>query len=167
MMKTKILIVMMILIMLVGSVPVNAKTKPKTFQETLQQTAQIITKIIQKYLEVVESVNLIAEVIYWENWYTDKERKTARWTGGVVMNRVKSPNYPNTVKEVLYQKHPVQYSTTEYFFTKELPKECYEMAWDIYLNGVPEMPDNVVYQATFKQGSGEWKNLNGESFCYE
>ena len=113
-----------------------------------------------------EEINLLAEVIYWENWYTDKEKKTARWTGAVVMNRVKSKKFPNTVKEVLYQTKPcIQYSTTRYFFTKELPQEVYDMAEDIYKNGTPEVPENVLYQATFEQGE-IWDELNGEIFCY-
>lgn len=113
-----------------------------------------------------EEINLLAEVIYWENWHTDKEKKTARWTGAVVMNRVKSKKFPNTVKEVLYQTKPcIQYGTTQYFFTKELPREVYDMAEDIYKNGTPEVPENVLYQATFIQGE-VWDKLNGEIFCY-
>ena len=81
------------------------------------------------------------------------------------MNRVKSPKFPNTVKEVLYQKKPIQYSTTGKFFTKEIPEECYEMARDIWENGTPDVPENVLYQATFSQGK-IWKQLNGEIFCY-
>lgn len=112
-----------------------------------------------------EDVNLLAEVIYWENWNTDSEKKTAYWTGAVVMNRVKSDKFPNTIKDVLYQKHPTQYSTTGKFFTKELPAEVYEMAEDILRNGTPDVPENVLYQATFRQGK-VWKCLNGEVFCF-
>ena len=120
----------------------------------------------EKKKQEQEDINLLAEVIYWENWYTDKKKKTARWTGAVVMNRVKSKKFPNTVKDVLYQTKPcIQYSTTEYFFTKKLPQEVYEMAKDIYRNGTPEVPENVLYQATFYQGE-LWKECNGEKFCY-
>lgn len=125
-----------------------------------------VSKIIMERWQEQEEINLLAEVIYWENWYTDKEKKTARWTGAVVMNRVKSKKFPNTVKEVLYQTKPcIQYGTTRYFFTKELPREVYDMAEDIYKNGTPEVPENVLYQATFEQGE-IWDELNGEIFCY-
>ena len=116
---------------------------------------------IKGYTE--EDVNLLAEVIYWENWYTDAEKETAYWTGAVVMNRVKSEQFPNTIEEVLYQKK--QYSTTKYFFTKELPEECYEMARKILAFGTHDVPENVLFQATFKQGK-IWKQKNGEIFCY-
>ena len=96
-----------------------------------------------------------------------KEHLAAYYTGAVVMNRVNSKYWPNTVKDVLYQKNPRQYSTTEKFFTKEIPEECYEMARDIYKNGTPDVPYNVVFQATFKQGRGDWIDpINGEHFCY-
>jgi len=115
----------------------------------------------------IEDVNLLAELIYWENWYTDAEKETAYWTGAVVMNRVASPEFPNTIKEVIYQTKPCkQYAVTGKFFTKELPEECYEMARNILLKGTDEVPKNVLYQATFKQGK-IWKQKNGEIFCYE
>lgn len=126
----------------------------------------IIAELYEEHMQREREISLLAEVIYWENWYTDKEKKTARWTGAVVMNRVKSKKFPNTVKEVLYQTKPcIQYSTTRYFFTKELPREVYDMAEDIYKNGTPEVPENVLYQATFEQGE-IWDELNGEIFCY-
>ena len=110
-----------------------------------------------------DDVDLLAEVIYWENWYTDAEKETAYWTGAVVMNRVYSDEWPNSIHDVLYQKG--QYSTTKYFFTKEIPEECYEMARQILAFGTNDVPKDVVFQATFKQGK-IWKQKNGEFFCY-
>lgn len=110
-------------------------------------------------------VELLAQGIFWENWYTDAEKETAYWTGAVIVNRKKSKDFPNTIKEVLYQKNPTQYSTTQYFFTKEIPEECYTMARNILAFGTPDVPENVLYQATFKQGK-IWKQKNGEVFCY-
>ena len=112
-----------------------------------------------------EDINLLAEVIYHENWHTDSEHLAAYYTGAVVMNRVKSKNWPDTIEKVLYQRG--QYSTTKYFFTKEIPEECYQMARDILLFGTPDVPETVIFQSTFRQGSGKWKVINGEWFCYE
>lgn len=112
-----------------------------------------------------QAVEEIANGIYHENWNTDKDHVAAYYTGAVVMNRVKSPNFPDNVHDVLYQKG--QYSTTHKFFTKEIPEECYQMARDIIENGTPDVPENVVYQSMREQGSGVWKVINGEYFCYE
>lgn len=124
---------------------------------------EVWKKQIEKEKQLRKDINLTAEVIFWENWYTDKNKEAAYDTGAVAWNRVKSPKFPNTLEEVLYQKG--QYSTTKYFFTQELPKECYEIAEDIVMNGTPDVPETVLFQATFKQGK-VWKVINGEYFCY-
>ena len=113
-----------------------------------------------------EDVQLVAEVIYHENWYTDKEHLAAYYTGAVIYNRWKSPNWPDTIKGVIYQKN--QYAVVPMLFTEKIPDECYQMAEDILKNGTPDVPPNVVYQATFVQGSGDWiPPINGEHFCFE
>ena len=162
----------------------NAKEKEKTeassdtskeglfkfLQHLSKKNANVFKKIfdigekqIEKEKQLRKDINLTAEVIFWENWYTDKNKEAAYDTGAVAWNRVKSSKFPNTLEEVLYQKG--QYSTTKYFFTQELPKECYEMAEDIVMNGTPDVPETVLFQATFKQGK-VWKVINGEYFCY-
>ena len=123
----------------------------------------IIAELYEEHMQRERDISLLAEAIYHENWHTDKEKLTARYTGAVVMNRVNSPEWPDSVEGVLYQKG--QYSTTKKFFTVQLPDECYDMARDIYVNGTPDVPEDVVFQATFKQGK-IWKVINGEYFCY-
>ena len=113
-----------------------------------------------------EDINLLAEVIYHENWHTDKDHLAAYYTGAVIYNRWKSPNWPDTIKGVIYQKD--QYAVLPKLFTEKIPDECYQMAEDILKNGAPDVPSNVVYQATFVQGSGDWiPPINGEHFCFE
>ena len=111
-----------------------------------------------------EDVNLLAEVIYHENWYTDGDHLAAYYTGAVVMNRVRSSYWPNSIHDVLYQKG--QYSTTKYFFTEELPEEVYIMAEEILKNGTDDVPENVTFQAMRKQGRGTWKKVGTDYFCY-
>ena len=112
-----------------------------------------------------EDINLLAEVIYHENWHTDKDHLAAYYTGAVVMNRVHSKDWPNTIKEVVYQRG--QYAVTKQLYTEELPEECYEMAERILRDGTDDVPENVIFQATFRQGSGTWKKVGTDYFCYE
>ena len=172
-MKLKlVLLTTVIFLILIGNAKVQAKgngTEDIDFQTHISEMAKahrIMTNNLIAYVNYKhESINLLAEVAFWENWHTDKEKLTALWTMGVVMNRVNSKQFPNTVKEVLYQRG--QYSTTKYFFTTEIPEECYEMARDVWENGVPEMPKNVLFQSQQPHlGNGHWKVLNGEYFAY-
>lgn len=135
-------------------------------QKAAEKKVNILKILLERWQQEQDDIKLLAEVIYHENWHTDKERKAAYYTGAVVMNRVKSKNWPNTVKEVVYQKR--QYAVVPKLYTEKIPDECYQMAKDIYRNGTPDVPANVVYQATFIQGSGDWIDpINGEHFCYE
>lgn len=134
-------------------------------QKAAEKNVNILKILLERWQQEQDDINLLAEVIYHENWHTDKEKLTAYYTGAVVMNRVHSKEWPNTVKEVLYQKG--QYSTTKKFYTVELPEECYEMARNIYRNGTPDVPKEVVFQSMNpKLGSKVWKSINGEYFAY-
>lgn len=165
----KVIIICIMFLILLPVIQTEAKTKEPTFEETVEAMVRehriMLDRLIAAWEHQKEEINLLAEVIYWENWHTDKEHLAAYYTGAVVMNRVNSKAWPDTVKGVLYQKG--QYSTTKYFYTKEIPPECYEMARDIYKNGTPEVPENVIFQSMQKGlGRGHWKVINGEYFAY-
>lgn len=172
-MKRFIIITLVMLILLILAVFLmpaadgEAKEVPDDFEERIRSMIQehkILQDRMVAYVEHRrEEINLLAEVIYWENWHTDKEHLAAYYTGAVVMNRVNSTAWPDTVKGVLYQRG--QYSTTKYFYTKEIPPECYEMARDIYKNGTPDVPENVIFQAMRPLGK-TWKKVNTDYFCY-
>ena len=123
---------------------------------------QAHTEAAPKYTQ--EDVNLLAEVIYHENWHTDKDHLAAYYTGAVVMNRVHSDDWPNSIESVLYQKG--QYSTTKYFFTEEIPAEVYEMAERILRDGTDDVPEGVIFQSMRPLGK-VWKKVNTDYFCFE
>ncbi|MBR4300059.1 MAG: cell wall hydrolase [Bacteroidales bacterium] len=172
-MKRFIIIVLLMLLLLILAVFLmpaaegEAKEVPDDFGERIENMIRehkIMTeRLIAAWEHQREEINLLAEVIYHENWHTDKEHLAAYYTGAVVMNRVRSGAWPDTVKAVLYQKG--QYSTTKYFYTKELPAEVYDMARDIYKNGTPDVPENVIFQAMRPLGK-TWKKVNTDYFCY-
>ena len=165
----RIIILTALFMILLPVTQTKAKTKvpEPTFEETVEARVRehkvMLDRLIAAWEHRKEEINLLAEVIYHENWHTDKEHLAAYYTGAVVMNRVNSKAWPNTVKEVLYQRG--QYSTTKLFYTKEIPQECYDMARDIYKNGTPDVPENVIFQAMRPLGK-TWKRVNTDYFCY-
>ena len=179
-MRIRTIIILAIVFMVAALNTITVSAKPleededdeQTFQQCVKDFASTM-KEVRKYMKAEKErrrqekkdIELLAEVIYWENWYTDKEHLAAYYTGAVVMNRVHSDKWPSTVHDVVYEKG--QYAVVNMLFTKELPAEVYDMAADIIRNGTPDVPYNVVYQATFKQGYGDWGDpINGEHFCY-
>lgn len=88
----------------------------------------------------------------------------------VVINRVNSSLYPDTIYGVLTQR--MQYGTMWKYgisFPKwadqKVKDQCYSVARRI-LEGERVCPANVVFQAEFKQGSGVYKEFDGFYFCY-
>lgn len=88
----------------------------------------------------------------------------------VIINRVNSSRYPDTIYGVLTQR--MQYGTM-WKYGISFPKwanqaikdQCYSVARRI-LEGERVCPENVLYQAEFKQGSGVYKQFDGFYFCY-
>ena len=104
-----------------------------------------------------EDRRLLADCIYWEARGQSFECQC--YVGQVILNRVYDRRYPNTIRGVIGQ--PGQYANG----IRSSPDPCYEAA-DAVLTGQVAMPRNVIYQAQFQQGSGVWKYLEGEYFCY-
>lgn len=74
----------------------------------------------------------------------------------VIENRIKHPEFPNTLSGVVFQ--PGQYQPTwDGSWSKKADKRTQENVAK-YLRGKVDinMPDNIVYQAMFKQGDYVW-----------
>ena len=86
-------------------------------------------------------------------------------TGVVVLKRVKSKHYPDTIIGVISQKG--QYSTyADGKFWNEPSKRSMRIAKMLLsTNIVHDYPDNLVFQAEFEQGRAIYKKLGYEYFC--
>lgn len=169
----KVMAVTMAFIMLSSSNPAFAKKvrerNPKSCQEIIDSQEQVFKWMLNEAKEearIQEDIKLLAEVIYHENWHTDKDHLAAYYTGAVVLNRVASEEFPNTIREVIYQTKPCkQYAVTEKIGTEKIPQACIDMATKLVRNGAPDVPKNVLYQATFLQGK-LWKKVKTDYFCF-
>lgn len=86
------------------------------------------------------------------------------YVGSVVLNRVASSNYPNSIRSVIYQSG--QYACTwDGNFDKTPTQSVIANAQRLLENG-SVLPSNVVFQSQFPQGSGVYAIVQGEYFCY-
>ena len=88
--------------------------------------------------------------------------------GSVVLNRVAADDFPNTIRDVVFD--PGQYSPTwNGTFEKEPSQDSWDTAEFLLENG-SQIPEDCIWQAEFKQGSGEWnhyKTIYGITYiCY-
>lgn len=117
-----------------------------------------------------EDLYLLSKIIYAEagsNWISDEWKMCV---GEVVLNRVASFEFPNTIREVLEQ--PGQYyGKNNPYFERLVPTErCVALAQRL-LEGERHMEPSVVFQANFRQGGGVYLKYSDTSlgdtyFCY-
>lgn len=116
---------------------------------------------------VEDMVYMLSHIICGEVEDCDKQMK--EYVGSVVLNRIGSDAFPDTMAEVIFQ--PGQYAPTwDGNYYKEPGEETIAVAKDLIENG-SKLPEDVVFQAEFIQGSGVYTSLlapNGvtEYFCY-
>lgn len=113
-----------------------------------------------------EELHLLAHVIAGEAKGCDDQEQ--RYVASVVLNRREHPSWPNTMEEVISQ--PNQYACYQRGAwsraAKEPTERCYENARYVLENGSC-LPEDVVYQAQFKQGTGVYIQTDWHFYCYE
>ena len=125
-----------------------------------------------------DDIALLAHIINAEQGieYDDEEKnnKLQIYTGQVVLNRMNQAyRGASTIEEILYS--PGQYACiSDCSWDNPVSERAYKNAellisgepyWEIY--NIPKMPDDVIYQAEFPQGSSIWMNLGDTYFCYK
>lgn len=125
-----------------------------------------IEEDISNVIEVEsEKKYLLARLVYAEAGSESDEHQQA--VASVVLNRMNSDKFPDSIDEVIYQRNPLQYACIEDGNIDKIPDErAIKNAYYIWDNG-SILPDNVLYQAEFKQGSGLYKQIGNTYFCYE
>lgn len=122
-----------------------------------------------------EELELLALVIYQEAGGDACKDETRQMVGEVALNRVEDDRYPDNLAEVLTQR--AQYGRL--YWTglvwperAELPQEAHavQRAYDCaegLLSGTSErlLPEDVVFQAEFEQGTEIVAQANGFYFC--
>ena len=146
----------------------------------LQAVVSIILSVVlvfsfntfQKPAYAAEDLMLLARIINAEAG-EGCEIEHNQLVGCVVMNRVHSKDFPNTIKEVVYQRG--QYSSVGNSRFNAYPSKVALDAAKYVLDGKAYCPSNVVFQANFKQGHGVYKTFHTKTpwfssttyFCYK
>ena len=130
-----------------------------------------IADLASEYVPVAfEDLYLLAKIMYAEAgsyWLSDEWKMCV---GEVVLNRVASPEFPDTVREVLEQPGQYYGKNSSYFESLQPTERCVELALRL-LEGERLMEPSVVFQANFRQGGGvhvEYQDdqLGSTYFCY-
>lgn len=98
-----------------------------------------------------EAIDIVARVVHGEAGDCPWMHQVA--VAAVVVNRVHSPYFPDTVREVVAA--PGQYTTLYLTGFDQASRQCYEAAKKA-LDGESGVPEDVIWQAEFVQGKEVW-----------
>lgn len=118
-------------------VPTTPEPTPEPSSEPIPDDVLLLAKVMQ----TESGVN-------WADW-------ACMLIGEVVMNRVESWRFPNSVREVVYQNNPVQYEPVYAPGWEDIePESRYvDLAWRL-MNGERPLGDpEMVFQSLFPQGT--------------
>ena len=126
------------------------KEKDATVKKKAQEAQDFADKLYNAYIYIME------RIVAGECGSTYCPDSDQFYVMKVIENRIKNPKFPNTLEGVVFQ--PGQYQPTwDGNWYKKADKRTKENVRK-YLRGEVDtgMPDNVVYQAVFKQGDYVW-----------
>lgn len=121
-----------------------------------------------KSLYTKEAHKYLSRIIQHEAGASYCSDYTRYLVGVVVLKRVKSSLFPDSVKGVLLQDGPRQYMSDYEFSLVRPSKKCKQISRKLLkggFKGISAYPDNLVYHANFVQGSGIYRVSNGVYFC--
>lgn len=138
------------------------------------QTVQILPPVQDAPAYTEEELEILAIVIYQEAGSDTCSDDTRRKVGSVFLNRVASPDFPDTFEEVAtgYRQYGTLYLTgIKWPERASLEQEAHAVRRATYiaeelLLGGSILPPYVIWQAEFPQGDGIYCQQDGIYFCY-
>lgn len=126
----------------------NSKTHIKT-KINPQETSRGFT---DRYSYTEEDLYWLSRVIYAESGNEIKEGQIA--VGNVILNRVRNKQFPNTIKQVIFQKN--QFSCVDNGSIYNNPTEDAIDSAKKVLNGIKVIDDNVYYFYNPQYSDDSW-----------
>ena len=175
-MKKLNIIVVMLLIVVSAIVPARASQEMAKHEEHKGKTRQTTEATAEEATETTTEApkqsyslydyQLLAQIIAAEAGADYVSHNTRLYVGSVVLNRVNSPLFPDTVEGVLWQPGQYYSCITDTFWSFEPSDDCKQVAEYLLTHG-SVLPANVLYQANFRQGSGVFCESDTIYFCYQ
>ena len=140
---------------------IETETETETEIETETETETETEYTEQEYFDDLE---LLAYTIAAECGY-DQPEECLRLTIDVILNRVRSPLFPNTVHDVIFQKNPVQFAVT--VDGSLYRNEPTETMYRLIREEIENQTNTEVYFFTaggYNPSGEPWKKVGGHYF---
>ena len=108
-------------------------------------------------------IELLARLMTAEQGYNAPEEEYYL-TGSVVLNRMNMERYPDTLQGVIYDDSQYQ-CVADGHINRPYDEVAWQVAEELLLYGTT-IPEDVIYQAEFLQGSKEYAQKGITHYCY-
>ncbi len=145
---------------------VTGQEKTKEEKEAELRLKKIRKRKAEEKRKYKINLELMAHLINGEAG--DQSDECQQAVGMVILIRIKDKDFLcTTIKEAIFA--PRQYGCLDDGNFNKIPtKQAYRNAKAVLTgNTIINVPKNVVYQAQFLQGSGLWRKIGTEYFCYK
>lgn len=157
----------------VETIIIEEEVELPPIKEEVTETDDVIEESVEELPYTDEELEMMALAIYQEAGSNDCSDETRMMVGNVIMNRVESELFPNTIYEVLTARG--QYGRLHWTgivwpesarYESEAPavERAYDCAIRI-LSGERVLPSDVIWQAEFSQGVEIVAFSDGIYFC--
>ncbi|GLB26477.1 hypothetical protein LXJ15735_27180 [Lacrimispora xylanolytica] len=109
-----------------------------------------------------EDLYVMAHVIAGEAQICDDMEK--RYVGSVVLNRVNHADFPNTIKDVVFQKKQYSSVADRNYYREPTENDWLNAKWVLENGSI--LPGYVIYQSKGKQGKGVYLKTKWHQYCY-
>lgn len=114
-----------------------------------------------------QDIELLANVMYIEveEYINDENAEFIfKLVGSVVLNRVSSEDYEDTLEGVIWEENQYAKTTLDKLYTKQIPEKVYKWAEELLKEGALG-PETLIYQSENKQGSDVFYKYGNQYFC--
>jgi N-acetylmuramoyl-L-alanine amidase len=115
-------------------------------------------------LTTEDEIDLLARLLTAEQGYNADEMDYYM-TGSVIINRIKSEKFPNSLYEVVFQSGQYQCVSNNHI-NREYDDVAWEVAEELLEEGTT-IDERVTYQAEFEQGRGVYEKRGRTYYCYQ
>ena len=157
---------------LVKTAPMNVQAAEKTNTYMVQGAGVTAHMNALRYaylnepelLTTEDEIDLLARLLTAEQGYNADEMDYYM-TGSVIVNRIKSEKFPNSLYEVVFQSGQYQCVSNNHI-NREYDDVAWEVAEELLEEGTT-IDERVTYQAEFEQGSGVYEKRGRTYYCYQ
>lgn len=150
------------------AIEANAPKPEHQIEQTQESDLDPVPEPVYIYVPREEQyyidLELLAHLIYSE--VGDDGEEAMYYAGSVVLNRMRNGDYPDDLYSVIYQFGQYEVTWNGGLYKEEPSDIAYEVAADLLEEG-SILPEGVVYQAEFEQGSDTFKMIGNTYFCYQ